>query len=147
MGVSPTGSMLPMNHPRCIFIKCNNEWSYNYIGGIKEFIPLAPATTVTFHTLACNYITLRHNFCTGHIDNQSYTHELNTLFKTLLGNTQLDAVVRWNCETLYRLVRPVLSVHHNPISKTTYTQDSNGELIGLIINYQQWGEKTSMQVI
>ena len=145
MGVSPTCFMLSMNPPRCIFIKCQTDWSYNYIGAIKEFIELSPAVLTQYYAMACAYLVLRHNFCSGHLDNQAYTTQVTELFRPLHHVPHLNDVVQWNCETLYRLVRPILHVHHCPITQVSYTNDDHGDILGIVVHYQTPYHSPSMQ--
>ena len=136
-----------MSDPRSVFVKCPAMWSYNYIGALKEFVPITPEVMEQYYTVACQYLVIRHNFVTGLMDNVQYNNAVYQLFKPFEENAYLDANVKWGCETLYRMVRPILHIHRKQVHTVTYFNDDAGDIQGLIFHYVQTQPITSLQFV
>lgn len=126
-----------MTEPVRIFIRCQPEWSFRYIGGIKDFIPIDLSVIEHFYGIVNYYTTLRHNFINGHTDNLTYAQDLEQLRISATDNYPLWEYVLWECETLYRQLRPFLNNHSVPIEKTSYVKDDRGEVLGFVVYLRQ----------
>jgi hypothetical protein len=134
-----------MPDPKNIFIKVDPEWSYNYIGSIKEFVQLDPGVLAEYYNLACAYLTLRHNFVTGHIDNVGYSNQIYSLFKPFENSSILHGVISYCTENLYRRVRPVLDMYRRMLARVSFFNDDKGEVQGLVFQYVEHYPMTTLQ--
>lgn len=125
--------MQSMTEPTRIFIRCQPEWSYRYIGGIKDFISIEATTQEKFYNVVNYYVTLRHNFLTGHVDNIQYVNLIERLRLDTTDQLTLWEYVLWECETLYRQLRPFLSGYLVPVEKTVNVNDERGEVLGFVV--------------
>ncbi|MNF25509.1 hypothetical protein D3C81_313340 [compost metagenome] len=134
-----------MPDPKNIFVKIDPTWSYNYMGSVKEFVQLEPNIIAEYYNLACAYLTIRHNFVSGHLDNVSYTNQIYTLFKPFENTSTLHSVIAYCTEGLYRLVRPVLDMYRRVLARVTFVNDDKGDVNGLVFQYVEHYPITTLQ--
>ena len=136
-----------MSDPKRILIKIEPDWSYNFIGSIKDLIVLSPEVLAQYYTLACNYMMIRHNFVMGFMTNTDYTDQYYLLFKPLEGNSLVDATAKFCVENLYRRCRPVLEHHCKQVIGVNFINDEKGDVLGLVFHYAENHQITSLQFI
>lgn len=145
MGGDPHRFMQFMTEPNRIFIRCASDWSYRYIGGIKDFVPIDFKVMEKFYNVVGYYVTIRHNFITGHLDNTGYTQALDRLKIDTTEEQALWEYTLWEAETLYRQLRPFLNQFSVPIEKTHYLNDDRGEVLGFVVHLRQTSTISQMQ--
>jgi hypothetical protein len=127
-----------------MFIKVDPVWSYTYAGTAKDFLELDSYILANLYRVACEYVVIRHNFISGHIDNNRFTTIVGAIFRDYEHDTTLHGVIKYYAEDLYRRVRPVLDVHRNMLQKILFNNDDRGEVNGLIFEYVVWPQSTSL---
>jgi hypothetical protein len=128
-----------------MFIKVDPVWSYTYAGAAKDLIALDTYSIAKLYQVACEYVVLRHNFISGHIDNNRFTVMMNALFRDYEYDTNLHGVTKYYAEDLYRRVRPVLDMHRGMLQKILFYNDDRAEVIGLVFEYVVFPKITSYQ--
>lgn len=126
-----------MSEPGNIFIKLQPEWSYSFIGAMKEFMELDTLVVAKLYNVATHFLVLRHNFIWGHIDNVRYTALVNELFAPFAHCRMQHHVMNYYAEDLYRRCRPVLDIHRNMLRSTLFYNDDKGDVIGTVFQYVQ----------
>lgn len=134
-----------MPDPRSLFIKVDPFWSYTYIGNAKDLIDLDTYTVAKLYQVACEYVVLRHNFISGHVDNNRFTVMTNALFRDYETTATLHGVIKYYAEDLYRRVRPVLDIHRAMLQKILFFNDDRGDVTGLVLEYVVLPQMTTYQ--
>jgi hypothetical protein len=126
-----------MTNPRNIFIKIPPEWSYAYIGAMREFIPLDSLVISKLYAVACHFVVLRHNFIWGHMDNVRYTCLVEDQFRPYASYGLAVGNMKFYLEDLYRRMRPILDGHPGMLKNALFWNDDAGDVIGTVFEYVQ----------
>jgi len=126
-----------MTTPRNLFIKIPPDWSFAFIGGVREFVPIDTLVISKLYATACHYVVLRHNFICGHIDNNRYNTLINQLIEPYTTYGMAVSSIKYYVETLYRQCRPILDVHPGMLRNALFWNDDGGDVVGVVFEYIQ----------
>lgn len=113
------------------FVRVDQAWSYNMIGGLKEHITIDMHVINDIYTKAASYLVARHNFFLTQ-NGQQFNQLINAMSEHMESFYVGWKYFQYYFNNLFLIISPALGQIRYPITKVTTIVTDAGEIEGFV---------------
>lgn len=117
------------------FIAINRLWSYNFLGGLKDYynLDLDHKILNNVYEIVAEYVRIRYNFVAGYMTSVDY-NQANAALNYRINEIDVEAAfVNWFLENVFRELAAALNVYPGSLNYVQPIDGGTGDIVGFVV--------------